>query len=136
LVRDALIGGALGGVFWGADQVVMRAAFRGTYVRYVAEGEIRAIQETGLLRGGRPGRTYFTTDRFERAGEALSRLALRQPPEYRVEFRILNQPRIHGPQRVRPWIRPLKPGFRAGFGVEYWSEEPLRVKILQIKQLQ
>ncbi len=82
------------------DRAVMAARFPGYYTRYVGEGEIAAIQQTGLLRGGRPGRTYITTNRFETSREALSRLALRHPPEYRIEFKIVNQPRLHGPQRT------------------------------------
>jgi len=42
------------------DRAVMAARFPGYYTRYVGEGEIAAIQQTGLLRGGRPGETYFT----------------------------------------------------------------------------
>jgi len=135
LGRDAIIGGLSGGIFHGADRMVMRAAFRGTYLRYISEGELQAIQETGLLRGGRVGKTYFTTDEFERAGEALSRLALKEAPSYRVEFEIISRSRIYGPQRVWPWFRPRDPGFRAGWGVEYWSPDPVRVRLLRIERL-
>jgi len=135
LGRDAIIGGLSGGIFHGVDRMVMRAAFRGTYVRYISEGELRAIQETGLLRGGRIGKTYFTTDKFERAGEALSRLALKEAPSYRIEFEIISKSRIYGPQRVWPWFRPRDPGFRAGWGVEYWSPDPVRVLLLRIERL-
>lgn len=96
---------------------------------------VSAIERTGLLRGGRLGRTYFTTDQFESAGKALSRLALRYPPEYRVEFKILNQPRMHGPRRVRPWFWPRDPGFRAGWIVEFWTTDPGGVKILRMERL-
>ncbi len=134
LGRDALIGGLSGGVFHGVDRMVMRAAFRGTYVRYISEGELQAIQETGLLRGGRPGKTYFTTDKFE-AGEALSRLALKEAPMYRIEFEISSQVRIYGPQRIRPWFWPRDPGFRAGWGIEYWSPDPVHPRLLRIERL-
>jgi RHS repeat-associated protein len=117
LGQDTIIGGLSGGIFHGVDRMVMRAAFRGTYVRYISEGELRAIQETGLLRGGRTDNpTYFTIDIFQTSREAVSRLALLRTPAYRIEFEILNQPRIQGPARVRPWFRPRDPGFRAGWG--------------------
>jgi hypothetical protein len=52
------------------------------YTRHVGKEEIAAIEQTGLLRGGRPGRMYITIDRFETSKEALRRLALRYLPEY------------------------------------------------------
>jgi len=136
IARDAVVGAVLAGVGRSIDIALIRARYPGYYSRYISEAELQAIQETGLLRGGRPGKTFFTTDVYEIAKEATLRLSLRIPPEYRVDFEILNPASIRGPQRVRPWIRPLKPGFRAGFGVEYWSEEPIGVRILQIKRLQ
>ena len=117
------------------DRAVMAARFPGYYTRYVGEGEIAAIQQTGLLRGGRPGRTYITTSRFETSEHALSRLALRYPPGYRIEFKIVNQLHLHGPQRVRPWFWPRDPGFRAGWGIEYWTEDLVQVEILRINRL-
>lgn len=136
IVRDAALSAALAGVGRSVDIALTQARYPGYYSRYISEGELQAIEETGLLRGGRPGKTFFTTDVYETSREATSRLSLKISPEYRVDFEILNRPSIQGPQRVQPWIRPLKPGFRAGFGVEYWSEEPLWVRILRIKQLQ
>jgi len=136
LGRDALIGGLSGGVFHGVDRMVMRAAFRGTYVRYISEGELQAIQETGFLRGGRTDTpTYFTTDVFQTSREAMSRLSLPSPPSYRIEFEILNQPRIQGPRRVWPWFRPRDPGFRAGWGVEYYTRDPVKVRLLRWERL-
>ena len=136
LGRDALIGGLSGGVFHGVDRMVMRAAFRGIYVRYISEGELQAIQETGLLRGGRTDNpTYFTTDVFQTSREAISRLALPRTPAYRIEFEILNQPHIQGPARVRPWFRPRNPGFRAGWGIEYYTQDPVQVRLLRWERL-
>ena len=136
MTRDAVVGAALAGVGRSVDIALIRARYPGYYSRYISEGELRAIEETGLLRGGRPNETYFTTNRFRTAEEATSRLALPESPRYRVEFQIVNQPRIFGPQRVQPWIRPLKPGFRAGFGVEYWTTDPVRVRLLHIERLE
>lgn len=117
-------------------RAVMAARFPGYYIRYVGEGKIAAVRQTGLLRGGRPGRTYITIDRFETSKEALGRLALRYPPEYRIEFEIMNQPRLHGPQRIRPWFWPRGPGFRAGWGIEFWTEDLVQIRILRINRLQ
>jgi len=136
LGRNAIVGGLSGGIFHGVDRMVMRAAFRGTYVRYISEGELQAIQETSFLRGGRTDTpTYFTTDVFQTSREAMSRLSLRWPPSYRIEFEILNQPRIQGPRRVQSWFRPRDPGFRAGWGVEYYSWDPVKVRLLRWERL-
>jgi RHS repeat-associated protein len=96
---SALAGAVGGATFYGAsavfaggvvDRAVMAARFPGYYTRYVGEGEIAAIQQTGLLRGGRPGETYFTIDRYVSKNSAMQRLALKHGPEYRVEFEIIN----------------------------------------------
>ena len=106
IVTDAAIGGTLAGVGRTVDIALIKARLPGFHSRYVLEGELEAIQETGLLRGGRPGKTCFSTDTYETSKEATSRLSLKVPPEYRVELEILNHPSIQGPQRVQPWIRP------------------------------
>lgn len=51
------------------------------FYRYMSEAEAEAVGKTGLLRGGRPGRTYWTDRRYESAREAKSLLALRARPE-------------------------------------------------------
>jgi hypothetical protein len=70
--RDAALSAALAGVGRSVDIALTRARYPGYYTRYVSEGELQAIEETGLLRGGRPKETYFTTNRFGR----LARLHL------------------------------------------------------------
>lgn len=52
-----------------------------------------------------------------------------------MDFEIVYQPRIQGPQRVQSWIRPLRPGFRAGFGIEYWTTDPVQVRVIRIAGL-
>lgn len=136
IVRDTVLSAALAGVGRSVDIALIRARYPGYYSRYISEGELQAIEETGLLRGGRPGETYFTIDHFGTAKKATSRLALPNSPQYRVDFEIVNQPRISGPQRVQPWIWPLRPGFRAGFGAEYWTTDPVRVRLLRIERLE
>jgi RHS repeat-associated protein len=135
IARDAVAGAVLAGVGRSIDIALIRARYPGYYSRYISEAELQAIQETGLLRGGRPKETYFTINRFETAKEATSRLALPSPPQYRVDFQIVNQPHILGPQRVRPWIRPIRSGFRAGFGIEYWTTDPVKVRIIHVERL-
>jgi len=136
IAADAVIGGALAGIGQTVDVMLIKARSPGFYSRYVSGGELQAIQETGLLRGGRPGKTYFTTDQFTESQKAVSRLALPQRPQYRVDFEITNQPQIQGPQRVQPWIRPLRPGFRQGWGVEYWTKDPVEIRLLRAIRLE
>jgi len=135
VVADAVVGGALAGIGRAVDVALIKARSPEFYSRYVSEGELQTIQETGLLRGGRPGKTYFTTDQFTESQKAVSRLALPQRPQYRVDFEITNQPQIQGPQRVQPWIRPLRPGFRQGWGVEYWTKDPVEIRLLRAIRL-
>jgi RHS repeat-associated protein len=131
--EDILLEAALGGgmAFAGGvvDRAVMAARFPGYYTRYVGEGEIAAIQQTGLLRGGRPGETYFTIDRYVSKNSAMQRLALKHGPEYRVEFEIINQPSIVGPERVAPSLKP----FRWGWGIQHWARDPVQVRILRFE---
>ncbi len=136
IAQDAFVGATLAGVGRSIDIVRMRARYSGYYSRYISEGELQAIKRTGLLRGGRSGETYFTTDHFVTAKESTSRLALPDVPRYRIDFQIVNHPRLSGPQRVQPWIWPLRPGFRAGFGVEYWTADPVKIRLLEIKILE
>ena len=49
--------------------------------------EAEAVRRTGILRGGRPGRAYWTDETYEGADEAKGRLALDEPPEVRLAFR-------------------------------------------------
>jgi len=135
IAADAVVGGALAGIGRTVDVALIKARSPGFYSRYVSDGELQAIQGTGLLRGGRPGKTYFTTDQFTESQKAVSRLALPQPPQYRVDFEIVNYPDIQGPQRVQPWIWPLHSGFRQGWGVEYWTRDPVQIRLLNITQL-
>ena len=136
IAADAVLGGALAGIGRTVDVALIKARSPEFYSRYISEGELQRIQETGLLRGGRPGKTYFTTDQFTESQKAVSRLALPQRQQYRVDFEITNQPQIQGPQRVQPWIRPLRPGFRQGWGVEYWTEDPVQIRLLRAIRLE
>jgi len=114
------------------DRAVMAARLPGYYTRYVGEGEIAAIQQTGLLRGGRPGETCFTIDRYISKASAMQRLALKQAPDYRVEFEVLNRPSLIGPERVAPSLRPI----RWGWGIQYWTRDRVQVRILRYYRME
>ncbi|MSP13295.1 MAG: hypothetical protein EXR62_10110 [Chloroflexi bacterium] len=129
IARDAVIGGAFTGIGRTVDIAIANARFQGSFSRYVSEGELNSIKETSLLRGGRPGNTYFTADRFSDSGEAMSRLALPTRTQFRVDFEIANAPAIQGPSRVQPWMKPFRPGFRQGLSMEYWSKDPIKVRL-------
>ena len=101
------------------------------FSRYMSEAELKAVQETGLLRGGRPGETYFTTQKFRRAISAMKRLSLKYKPEVRLDFEITNSPTIFGPRRVEPHYG------QPGGGIEYWTvNDPVQVRILRILRLE
>jgi hypothetical protein len=62
---------------------------RRTFYRYMSRAEARAVGEpgdVGFLRGGRPGRTYWTDRRYETARQAKAELALEDLPEVRLAF--------------------------------------------------
>ena len=60
----------------------------------MSQAELEAVQSTGLLRGGRAGETFFTKDLYKSAASAQNRLALPGSPALRVEFQILNNPKM------------------------------------------
>lgn len=99
------------------------------YSRYGSSAEAEVIEETGLLRGGDPGTTFFTTDTYATSSDAQQYLSLENPPEVRIDFIIKNSPVINGPSIVKPdWGQP-------GGGLEYWSDEPIQVLINTIVPL-
>jgi RHS repeat-associated protein len=99
------------------------------YCRYCSNAEVDAIKSTGLLRGGRPDNTYFTTDMYSTVQEAQQSLSLPFPPEARVEFTINNSPQIYGPSKVFP------ANGQPGGGIEYWSSDPIQVIVHSIQEL-
>ena len=96
-----------------------------TYIRYMSEGELAAVHDTGLLRGGSSGKTFFTTEDnlFDTVGGATSKLSLPTPPQVGVQFSIKNLPKIIGPEPVDPAYE------RLGTGEQLYSEEPVEVEI-------
>jgi RHS repeat-associated protein len=146
---DAAIGGATGAVAKGVTAAVAKVGPRvaagvrtplgtrtsnptrngASLYRYVSEGELGAIRETGLLRGGNPGRTYFTPQKFTSASRAQERLALPTEPTHRVEFEILNEPRVRGPSKVLP------DNSQPGRGIELFSNDQVEVRVLNVQPL-
>jgi hypothetical protein len=96
----------------------------------MAEGELKAIQNTGLLRGGRAGETFFTKDVYKSAAKASQRLGLENTPSLRVEFKILNNPTL---LRNGTKVRPLK-NLSAG-GAEFMTTDPVRVRLINWQPL-
>jgi RHS repeat-associated core domain len=98
--------------------------------RYMTEGELKAIQETGLLRGGRAGETYWTKDLYKSASSAQNRLALPSSPTLRVEFKILNNPTL-----LRNGTKVLPTNGMVGKGAEFMTLGPVRVRLINWQPL-
>ena len=96
----------------------------GSYYRYMSEAEYKAVQETGYLRGGNAGTTYFTNTKYNSAATAQSQLSLPNMPQYMVEFRIINNVDVIGGTVVAPDFGQL------GGGIEFWSKNPVQVQII------
>jgi hypothetical protein len=101
-----------------------------SFYRYMVPAELAAVQQTGLLRGGRPGETFWTDEAFTSAAEAQSKLALPSPPELRVRFIIVNSPTLTRDGSV------VEPAFGSpGGGREWASPDPVQVEILDVQPL-
>lgn len=95
------------------------------YYRYVSEQEKKEIEQTAMLRGGRPGQTFFTTDRYETAQEAHDKLALPARPDYRIQFTISSSAPIFGPEDVTGKVD-LEGQWRPGGGKRWtWARRRL-----------
>ena len=93
--------------------------------------EAEAVRRTGILRGGRPGRTYWADETYEGADEAKGRLALDEPPEVRLAFRITNEPKLElQGSPVRP------DAGEPGGGTEWMTRERVRVEVVSIDNLE
>ena len=102
-----------------------------TFYRYTSRAEAAAVLRTGQLRGGRPGRAYWTEDRYESAREAKRRLALAALPEVRVRFTIRNDPRL---RRAGDVVEPS--GDEPGEGSEWMTLEAVEVEVIAIDNLE
>jgi hypothetical protein len=98
--------------------------------RYMTEAELKAVQETGMLRGGRQGKTYFTKDLFKSGLKAQQRLSLPTIPTIRAEFQVQNEIRLlNNGTKVFPL-----PGL-IGRGSEFMSADKVMVKLINWQKL-
>ena len=102
----------------------------GNAFRYVTQGEIKAIRETGYLRGGNIGETYFTKDLYKSASKAQQRLSLKFPPTHRIEFEVLNSPtmKLSGTKVLPQYNMP-------GKGAEFMTKDPVKVNLINWQSL-
>ena len=102
-----------------------------SYERVVSSDELSATKETGLLRGGREGRNFFTNNASLDAKRAQMRLGLDGPlRDYRIRFNITNDAEVFGPQTAVPGATGTPGG-----GLEYYTDGPTAINIEQIDPL-
>lgn len=93
--------------------------------RWMSEAELKATQETGLLRGGRDGTHYVTDSSNSNAKRARQRSALPQTPEVKVTLEV--------PKGVFSNPSKVKPAFdMPGGGLERTATGKIQVKINKI----
>ncbi|MBI4511331.1 MAG: Hint domain-containing protein, partial [Deltaproteobacteria bacterium] len=115
----ALVHNSCGGAAGGGGKPLYRS---------MSQAEADAVRETGVLRGGRPGETYWTDSRFRSADRAQDRLSLPNRPEVQMEFRLKSSPAMsRDGTRVAPDY-----GGRGG-GREYMSTDPVEVEIINVQ---
>ncbi|WP_162265814.1 RHS repeat domain-containing protein, partial [Leptospira alstonii] len=98
--------------------------------RYVTEGEVQAIKDTGMLRGGRDGETYFTKDLYKSGTKAQERLSLENKPTYRVEFEVKGSPNY---EKYGTKVDPLYG--QPGKGSEFMTTDKVKVKLINVQPL-
>ncbi|AKL98424.1 hypothetical protein [Endomicrobium proavitum] len=101
-----------------------------TYYRYMTVSEAQAVTETGMLRGLREGKTYYTTNLFSSAESAKSKLALEFTPEVRMKFTISNEPKLI---KNGTFAEPAYGG--KGGGIEFMTYDKVGVEIIDISPL-
>jgi hypothetical protein len=101
------------------------------FYRYMSRSEAEAVLRTGMLRGGRPGRTYWTEDRYETTGEAKRRLALAALPEVRMRFTIRNDPHL---RRAGDTVESSDD--EPGGGTEWMTLEAVEVEVIAVDNLE
>ncbi|EKR45654.1 polymorphic toxin type 10 domain-containing protein, partial [Leptospira interrogans] len=98
--------------------------------RYVTKGEVQAIKDTGMLRGGNPGETYFTKDLYKSGAKAQERLSLKDQPTHRVEFEVKGSP------GYEKYGSKVKPDYgQPGKGSEFMTTNPVKVKLINVQPL-
>jgi RHS repeat-associated protein len=93
--------GAALGVFGGSAKLLGRTGEVETVQRWMSRAELKATQDTGLLRGGRDGTHYITDATNSNAKRARQRSALPQTPEVKVTLDV-PKGRFSQSSRVEP----------------------------------
>ena len=94
----------------------------------MSKAEAKAVQQTGKLRGGNLGESFFTDSRFRSAKRAQDRLSLLQRLGVQMEFQITNNPTsVRNGTRVRPDY-----GGRGGER-EFMTTDSVGVEIINIQ---
>ncbi|MCC6641240.1 MAG: hypothetical protein IT386_08785, partial [Deltaproteobacteria bacterium] len=134
-VASRMFGAGMSATGAAASSIAARGAPSGIFSRAVSQAELDAIKNTGFLRGGissADNPTFFTQGAFSSATKAQRRLGLTGGlRDFRVDFRITNNPSISGPTRVNPL--PGRPG--TGGGIELSSPDPVEIELLNVAPL-
>lgn len=107
---------AYSGAVSGATEVVQR---------WMSKAELKAVSETGLVRGGRSGVHHATDAANASAQRARQRLALEHTPEIRVTMEVLAGT-FSRPSRVQPKYN------MPGGGTERTATGPVPAKVLKV----
>jgi len=90
------------------------------FFRSMSRAEAAAVGETSLLRGGRPGETFFTDQRIRSPARTQDRLSLPSRPDVQVEFRIVDNLEL---KRRGTRVQPDYGG----------REDPVRVEVINVQ---
>lgn len=104
------------------------------FFRYMSAAEADAVGkpgEVGYLRGGRPGETHWTSERYDTASEAKAKLALPDMPEKRLRFRMSSWPSRMIKENSVVSAKHGEPGG----GPEWMTEERVEVTVLDVDDL-
>lgn len=101
------------------------------FYRYMSQAEADAVRSTDLLRGGRPGRKYWTDARYQDMGEAKALLALEYYSEVRLAFRITNNPEL-----LRDGTLVEPDNQEPGGGTEWMALDPVEVEVIAVDNLE
>jgi len=99
-----------------------------TVERAMSKVELKATQDTGLLRGGREGTHYVSDAVNSDAKRAQQRLALKQTPEVKVTMEVPSK-KFSAPTKIDP-----KYGMPGG-GMERSASGNIPVKIKQVDEI-
>jgi len=123
----------LGAAAQAAEELAARGAPSGSRVfeRVVSRAELEATQSSGVLRGGRSGRNFFTNNASLDAKWAQQRLGLDGPlRDFRIRFSVADDIKVSGPGRV--------PGGQSGTpggGREFFTDDLTPIDILRVDPL-